>query len=77
MEARDMELLEKHLEKDPELKALWEEHLLYEKQLEKLDSKSFLTPGEEKTVREIKKKKLSGKTKMQSILDRYREGEKA
>ena len=71
MEARDIELLERFSEQDPELKALWEEHVLYEKQLEKLESKPFLSPQEQSVVREIKKKKLTGKTKIQGILDRY------
>ncbi len=72
MEARDLELLEKYCDKDAELKTLWEEHLLYEKQLEKLEKKPFLPPEEARVVKEIKKKKLSGKTRLQAILDRYR-----
>ncbi len=71
MEPRDLELLEKYSQHDAELKTLWEEHLLYEQQLEKLEKKSFLTPDETKVIKEIKKKKLSGKTKIQAILDRY------
>jgi len=72
MEQRDLELLEKYCAQDAELKTLWEEHLLYEQQLEKLEKKSFLPPNEGKVVKEIKKKKLSGKTKIQAILDRYK-----
>jgi uncharacterized protein YdcH (DUF465 family) len=71
MEQRDLDLLTKHSEKDPELRLLWEEHVLYEKQLEKLERKPYLTPSEDKVVKEIKKKKLAGKTKIQAILDRY------
>ena len=72
MEQRDIELLDKYSEQDTELKTLWEEHLLYEKQLEKLEKKAYLSPQEERVVKEIKKKKLSGKTRLQAILDRYR-----
>ncbi len=72
MEQRDLELLERHCDQDAELKTLWEEHLLYEKQLEKLEKKGFLSPSDNRVVRDIKKKKLSGKTKIQAILDRYR-----
>jgi hypothetical protein len=75
MEQRDLELLDKYCDQDAELKALWEEHLLYERQLEKLENKPYLTPSEDKVVREIKKKKLGGKTKIQMILDRYRSTE--
>ena len=46
MEAQDLELLEKYASADPELKTLWEEHMLYEKQLEKLEAKPFKTPAE-------------------------------
>ena len=73
MEVRDVELLEKHLHHDENLKALWDEHILFEKQLQQLESKQFLTPQEEISVREIKKQKLDGKTKIQIMLDRYRE----
>jgi uncharacterized protein YdcH (DUF465 family) len=72
MEPRELQLLEKFCAKDAELKILWEEHLLYEQQLEKMEKKSFLPPHEAKVVKELKKKKLSGKTKIQSILDRYK-----
>lgn len=72
MEANELELLEKISEQDVELKALWEEHLLYERQLEKLENKPYLNPQEQSVVREIKKKKLNGKTKIQKILDRYK-----
>ena len=75
MDQRDLELLEKTMVKDEELKALWEEHAFYEKQLAKLEGKAFLSPIEEKTIRDIKKKKLTGKTKIQAILDRYRQSE--
>lgn len=72
MEQRDLELLNKFCAQDAELKILWEEHQLYEQQLEKLEKKGFLSPQETKVMKELKKKKLSGKTKIQAILDRYR-----
>jgi uncharacterized protein len=72
MESQDVDLLKRHTDQDEELNALWEEHQLYEQQLEKLEKKPYLTPGDLKAVKEIKKKKLNGKTKIQFILDRYR-----
>ena len=54
MEAQDLELLEKYASADPELKTLWEEHMLYEKQLEKLEAKPFKTPAEEQEVKALK-----------------------
>lgn len=75
MEQRDLALIEKHVESDAELKTLWEEHLFYEKQLEKLEKKPYLSPAEDKVVKDLKKKKLAGKTKIQAIIDRLRQKE--
>lgn len=75
MEARDLELLEKYLPQDLELKNLWDEHIIFEKQMVKLENKIVRTPNEETTLKEIKKQKLDGKTKLQIILDRYRNSE--
>ena len=72
MEANELTLIEQFRDKDTELQTLWEEHLLYEKQLEKLESKPFLSPQEDTLVKDIKKKKLLGKTRMQAIIDRYK-----
>lgn len=72
MEAQELALIEQFRDKDSELQSLWEEHVLYEKQLEKLESKPFLSPQEETLAKDIKKKKLLGKTKIQGILDRYK-----
>lgn len=71
MEKKDLDLIAGIADKSPEVKILWEEHLLYERQLEKLEKKTYRTPEEERVVKEIKKKKLAGKTKLQKILDRH------
>ncbi|MCL1889935.1 MAG: DUF465 domain-containing protein [Desulfovibrionaceae bacterium] len=75
MDAPEMRLLEKYAPEDEELRSLWEEHKLFEKQLEKLENKSFRTPAEERQARELKKQKLEGKTKLVAILDRYKKNE--
>ncbi|MBU1001498.1 MAG: DUF465 domain-containing protein [Proteobacteria bacterium] len=72
MEKQDLELIAELSDKSPEVKILWEEHLLYEKQLDKLEKKSHFTPEEDRVVREVKKKKLAGKTKLLNILARHR-----
>ena len=72
MEANDLELIEKHEAEDPKLKALWDQHEVYEKMLDKLESKSYLSPTETQEIKELKKKKLAGKTQLQSMLDKYR-----
>lgn len=75
MEAKDFELIEKYGVEDAQLKALWDQHVIYEKMLEKLESKSYLSPTEMQEMKELKKKKLAGKTKLQGLLDVYRKSE--
>jgi hypothetical protein len=72
MEQRDIDLIERNVEGDDELKGLWDEHLEFERQLEKLESKSFRTPAEDLEMKDIKKKKLAGKTKLETVLRKYR-----
>jgi uncharacterized protein YdcH (DUF465 family) len=72
MEPHEVELLEQYAKNDPELKALWDDHLLYEKQIEKLENKPYRTPSEAQTLKQLKKHKLDGKTKFMAILDKYR-----
>ena len=71
MEEHDLKRLEKYAPTDPELKALWEEHMLYEKQIEKLESKPYLTPAEDQELKALKKQKLDGKTRLHVMMDRY------
>lgn len=71
MEQRELDMLRKYAPQDPELKELWDDHMLYEKQLEKLDSKPIRTPAEEQTRKQLKKQKLEGKTKLMALLDKY------
>ena len=75
MDANELRLLNKYADRDEELKSLWDEHKLFENQLEKLKSKSFRTPAEDQQVRELKKQKLDGKTKLVAILDRYKKND--
>ena len=69
MDQHEIELLEKYAPENPELKSLWDDHLIYEKQVEKLESKRVLTPTEQQTLKQLKKQKLEGKTKLMHILD--------
>ncbi|WFS64123.1 DUF465 domain-containing protein [Pseudodesulfovibrio thermohalotolerans] len=72
MEANDLELIEKYGAEDSQLKALWDQHINYEKMLDKLESKAYLSPTELQEVKELKKKKLAGKTTLLALLDKYR-----
>lgn len=75
MDAHELELINKHAVNDEDLRSLWNEHQLFEKQLEKLEGKSYRTPAEETQVKELKKQKLDGKTKLVAMLDRYKRQE--
>ncbi|MFP4071264.1 MAG: DUF465 domain-containing protein [Desulfovibrionales bacterium] len=73
MEQHELDLIAKYRDSDEELNTLWEQHLRFERELDKIESKPYLTPGEELEVKDMKKKKLAGKTKIQKILDKYRQ----
>jgi uncharacterized protein len=75
MEQYEQELIAKYGQNDDELNQLLENHDSYEKMLEKYETKPFLTPSEEQEVKELKKKKLAGKTKIHSILLKYQKME--
>ena len=72
MERQDVDLIQSASGKDKQLEDLYKEHLDYERQLAKLDNKLFLTPEEEVKRKELQKKKLLGKDKIEDILKRYR-----
>ncbi len=75
MEQYELELIEKYRDKDEELKNLLDNHVTYEKMLERYETKPFLTPSEDQEVKEIKKKKLAGKTRIHMILSKYKQME--
>ncbi len=74
MEQREKELLEKYAPTDSDLQDAWDDHLLYSKQVTKLEGKPFRTPTEEQTLKQLKKQKLEGKTRLIAMLDKYKKG---
>jgi len=75
MDEKDRILIDKHIERDEELKKQVLEHRLFEKQLEELEGKHFLTADEELQQKKIKKLKLAGRDKIESILKKYRDAD--
>lgn len=73
MEQKDMELIQKFSSQDNALAELYRQHIEFKKELEKLDNKSYLTVADQMYRAEIKKKKLAGKDKIESILRKYRQ----
>ena len=72
MEEKDKLLIEKHINSDEELKKYFEEHILYEKQLDELNKKTFLTQEEEIKQKKLKKLKLAGRDSIEMLLKKYR-----
>lgn len=75
MESQDLVLIEQHMDQDPEIKALYDQHKEFEKILEKFEGRPYLSPTQMQEIKQLKKKKLAGKTKLQLLLDKYRDPE--
>lgn len=72
MEKTDVELIGQYTHADPELALLWNEHQGFEKRLEKLERKPYLSADEQLERNDLKKKKLVGRDQIEQILKRYR-----
>ncbi|MBI4211078.1 MAG: DUF465 domain-containing protein [Deltaproteobacteria bacterium] len=72
MEKQDLALIEQHLATDVSLKKLYDEHVAFEKKLEKLNRKPFLSAEEEAEKKRLQKVKLQGRDKIEHILAQYR-----
>ena len=73
MEKRDLDLIAKWQDHDPELKMLWQDHLEFEEQLEVFKKRVYLSPAEEMERKTLQKKKLKGRDQIERILVRLRE----
>ena len=65
------ELYERISKENVEFKRLFDEHIHLEQDLEALYSLKYFPPEVEVKIKEIKKKKLLGKDKMEQILASY------
>jgi uncharacterized protein YdcH (DUF465 family) len=74
MERRDEELILTLVDKDPELKKHYDEHVAFERVLERFSGKTHLTAEEEVERKRIQKLKLAGKDRIMEILLRHRSG---
>ncbi|MDL1966119.1 MAG: DUF465 domain-containing protein [Candidatus Desulfofervidus auxilii] len=72
MEQKEIDLISKLINKDQELKKLWEEHLELEEKIEEYNKRVYLTPEEELEKNRLKKIKLAGKDKILAILKKYK-----
>jgi uncharacterized protein YdcH (DUF465 family) len=69
---QEKELKDLLLKENDEFKKASKLHQQYEKKLEKLKAKSFLTEAEKQEEKELKKKKLILKDKMYVIMTEYK-----
>lgn len=73
MSNMEKELKERLMDEDPEFKVLVEEHIEFERILEELNKRPYMTPTEEMERKKIQKMKLQGKDRMEVILSRHRD----
>ena len=73
MAENDMDLVQRLSEENPRFRKFHEQHLLFEKQLQELDDRNYLTPEEDLERKKIQKLKLAGKDEMEDILRDYRQ----
>lgn len=58
MDQHELELLKKYAATDPELKSLWDDHVLYEKQVENWSTRLFAHPTDDKPSSSSKSRNL-------------------
>ena len=73
MDQTEVKIIVPLLDKDPELKRYYEEHLELEDKLLTFQNRSYLSPDEEMEKKKLQKLKLVGKDKMMEILGKYRQ----
>jgi uncharacterized protein YdcH (DUF465 family) len=72
METKDEELILSLVDRDPELRRYYEEHVELEKRLAQMNHRAFLNPDEEVERKRLQKVKLAGKDRIMEILSKYR-----
>ena len=73
MAMSDEGLKKELLETDEEFRRLYEEHQNYERRLDEIHEKSFLSPEDEYEAKQIKLHKLGLKDRMASMMRSHRE----
>lgn len=69
MESKEVELLHKLSENNPQLKHLWGQHKGYEEQLAGLERVRHPSEAERREITRLKRLKLRGKEQISRILD--------
>ncbi len=66
------ELIERLLREDEEFRKAYEAHREYDRQVERMERRGYLSADETMQVSRLKKLKLAMKDRMENILSRYR-----
>ena len=72
MGLRGADIKEMLIKENFDFKRLFSEHQSFEKRLDQLQGRSYLTSEEEREMTELKKKKLILKDQMQIFIEQYR-----
>ena len=72
MEAKDLELVEKHRGENYELDRLVKDHTSLEAEIEALEKTKGLSADDEKALHKLKKVKLEGRDRIEEILETLR-----
>ena len=75
MEKQDLELIERLMDRDPELKQYVEKHREYERQLGTFNRRPYLTTAETIERNRLQKLKLAGRDRIELILAQHRQKE--
>ena len=70
MEPHEKDLLRRLASTNPELSALVDQHQAFERRLEEMNTRPYLSPEEDLERKKIQKSKLAVKDKIQEFLDR-------
>jgi uncharacterized protein YdcH (DUF465 family) len=76
MEKNDLDLIAQWEDRDPELKRYLAEHREFERVLDELNKRPYLTAQETMERKRLQKLKLAGRDKIEQILAKYRGKEK-
>ena len=72
MEKQDLDLINRYIQEDPQLKRYMDEHLEFERLLEEYNRRPYLTAEESLERKRLQKMKLAGRDKIEQILAKYR-----
>jgi uncharacterized protein YdcH (DUF465 family) len=68
LDENEQKIAETLIQKNSDFKKIYEEHIDIDKKLNKFSTKPFLTPEEQKTIKELKLKKLNGNDIMNKMI---------